>query len=283
MCTDLEGADPGPTVVLHVPDDFASADQGPGYCGLSGRKERSVVVDPAAESLEDYRSENLDPYLDIGGDESVEDVELEQDVTYGDLTGDQLTYYAMADGRTIDVLRFQVGDLALTWITDEGDREADAEDIAATFASVAVVEGAPAMCRDARTGSAVGYALPPETTKTFPLGEDVCTVEITTEPPFASIDLFPPARSRGGGLGRERDRLQRDPRVTDVRYSPRTPGLGAEGRGERLTWTVRFQGRERFRVLLAQDGVRLRYDGTREQWSEDEKTFDDLRLSVTPP
>ena len=149
------------TASLVLPDRYSAQDQTHAYCEWAGGRGVDVFLTLSAdEDLATYRAEQVDPFVDDGGDDGIEDTVTYQSgvPVYGATTGEVLTYQPYNDGSPLDVLVVQANGVRLELDTDRGDLEKNRAAFDRARSSLAVV----AANRDSCTarGRTISYSLP---------------------------------------------------------------------------------------------------------------------------
>ena len=121
---------------------------------------RSSSSFSADEDLATYRAEQIDPFVDEGGDDGIEDTVTYQSgvPVFGATTGEVLTYQPYNDGSPLDVLVVQANGVRLELETDRGDLGDHQVAFDMARSSLAVVAANRDGC--SARGRTISYALP---------------------------------------------------------------------------------------------------------------------------
>lgn len=241
------------------------------------------VAEPT--SLEAYREKYLDPYEDGGGDDSVERIELTEDVpVFGDQEGDQLDWYSFSDGSPTENRILQAAGVRVHWSTPAGqDKRHD--DLQTVLDSIEVLPGERHQCR--RGEKTVSYELPDalETVDSFGGKCHAYFPDATSLERHAEV-VVAPTRS----LEQYAAELRRSPGVRDVRIEEDAVELAGE-RVDRLTWRfVRTRESQNYEPAgtwlleaVGDERVRVEWGATPREWDEERATVQRFIGSVRLP
>lgn len=278
LCAWLGRDRPERTVSLVLPDRFVKQDSSRRHCDFrSGLANEVFLTLGTARSLAEYRDRSLAPHTGEAGDDAISSIDYTAHVAFfGASDGERLSWTTYDDGSPLDVVLLQAGGVRLQWQARRGRLDAQRDEVAATLASIGVLEGTSDLCTDGDATSRVTVRfLVPDGMRGHDSDGATCVLRLSPPVPLghaASFDLHPPRTLAG-----VRDRLPEGARA--VTFARGVPGMRAGGPADRLEFTT--AGDPALHVTIVQQGaVRLSWRATLAQWRDERTTFEDLRRSV---
>lgn len=235
QCSDLRTRhNTGLAVRFAVPAGFTSASRGGGGCGFSGHgfaREMSVSFGPM-ESLEHMKEHDVDPFEDVGGDDSVSDISYADDVpVFGRHRGERLDYYCYCDGQDLDEHIAQARGVRVHWTTPHG-KDPRADDFDAVRASLALIRSRRSTCT--WHGRTATYRPPLPQTESIDNYQGRCHIYL--QPGRNSLQRYAEiAPAPRHGTEQLATSLRHRPRVSRVRLERGAATLDGQ-RADRLTW-----------------------------------------------
>lgn len=291
-CSDLRrrSHNSGLVVSLAVPPDYRAVSRDDTTCGFAAGFGREFYVSfDTTGTLQRQKERDVDPYVDIGGDDSLSDVRFAGDVAvFGRHRGESLAYYCYCDGQDLDERIVQARGVRLSWTTRH-DRSDHAAAFRAVSSSMSLARGATSTCSS--RGRTLTLRPPLPQTESIDFGGGVCHLYL--RPGRASLLRYAEIAGRPrASLAELADRLGARRGVSAVRLEPGAGRL--DGRpADRLTWTVTrreetddYQPAGTWRaVALQADGVRVTWSATPRQWRTERKDAEAFFRSVhrAPP
>lgn len=150
QCSDLRGEErnTGLAVRIVVPPRYHDSSRQGGGCSFVGPGfGRDLGVSFGSTTpLSVVKEKQIDPFVDVGGDDSLSDVEYAADVpVFGEIHGERLTYYCYCDGQDLDQYVLAAQGVVLSWSTPHG-KGPTADEIAAVTSGLALVRSRVSTC-----------------------------------------------------------------------------------------------------------------------------------------
>lgn len=275
-CSDLRSRGSRLAVSLAVPPGYAAVSRDDTTCGFAAGFGREFYVSfDVRTSLRSEKQRELDPREDVGGDDSVSDIDYAAQVpVFGRRRGERLSYHCYCDGQDLDELRVQTHGVRLSWTTPHGRSSRPAAYRAVTR-SLALARGATSTCIS--RGRTVVFRPPIPQTESIDFGRHRCHLYL--RPGRGSLLRYAEIAARPRpSLEVLAARLQARPNVTGVRLDHGAGRLAGEP-ADRLTWTVTrrhqtqdYQPAGTWRaVALAIPRLRVIWSATPRQWRTERK------------
>jgi len=242
------------TVVLVVPDRFdAIHPTGRGCLIGSSRSFETVGVQASDRTLAEEKQDNLDPFEDQGGDDSVSDISYRNDVdAFGGKRGERLEYECFCDGQELHMVRLQAAGIVLSSEVSQLDPAA-ADPLPLARSTLGVERGRFVLIGDVDHGLRYPFEDWMDSLDASPAG-------FTAYPRDQRGEQWIIASFDEEGLARLRDDLARDPTVSELELEDVPDAVGGDA-GARLSYRQRvdrFDGEHVDRhVVLGGHGLRV--------------------------
>jgi len=286
LCPDLRGDGTGLTVRLVVPIATTGMQQSDGSCSFGRGFVRGVGVQIAPrQTLAEQRAEELEPFEDTGGDDSVSDITYRTGVPGLDgQRAEELGVEVYNDGLPFWSVSIQAAGVELSWSVP-ADKPRRLADFDTVRRSVAVVQGTRTLCPSwGRPGRSELTFSPPKDIGSVEREGDRCVLYVDGAPTVLEHGIVDPSPS---SLERLAARLRRDPEVSQVRRE-RDAGMIDGESADRLTWVVTrtketesYEPAGTWRLEVLQSAhARVQWGGTPAWWRSHRSTYDELVASV---
>lgn len=275
------------TVRLVVPPALEHGHTERDGCGWSAAqvgRGMGVTVGPK-ETLAEWRKA-LDRFAGSQGDDSVEDIEYDEDVLlFGDRRGESLEWYAFNDGSPTRTRSVQTAGVRVQWSTPADTARGD-DSLRRVLRSVAVIDGAWHQCSSGTTR--VRFQLPPvaDRVESFRGQCRVTLKDALSVVRRAEVTVRPKRSLAEQALG-----LRGRPGISRITLEPDTATLLGR-KVERLSWLVTRRPTDpddtspagTWRVVRVGDArVQVTWGATPAQWEAEHAVVERFLASVRLP
>jgi hypothetical protein len=264
------------TIVLAVPNRFRLQSADGLGCSFGHDFQSIGVSGHAAVSLRRRMEKDLKPFEDIGGDDSVSDIEYSSGVrTFGGRRGERLEHRCFCDGQDLQSVSYRAGGVVVGESIPHEPKPMPASSLPIVLPTISVERGVFAFASSG--GTTVRLGIPANVDYVSGL-EDGIQFGFQ-KPDYRRIELHVGV----GSLTRERNRLADDATVSGIELAPASRAVGGRD-GRRLTYDQVFKewdNSNRVEHVIAFQAGDLRVTVINEPTADHQQTFRDRVRTIT--